>query len=244
MSTKRETRLNHVHLVYRPPCAPVLVLALAAGVIVAALLAPDRWRRTRPAPEHRRGAARLAGPGPGAGVGHAAFGAFPPLAATAASRAWQVRCPGGGPRRQRRTGTPTWTPRSPSTDAACASQGRRGAAAPRSHRRPRIRLVRGIRRAGALARGAGVHDHGLVFLVPLLMIILVIWYKMRRTRMMNETMLKLAERGVVPPVDAIEADGDGPSGPRPAGRARPTAPYYEQAQRCASAPRGPTCARA
>ena len=37
-----------------------------------------------------------------------------------------------------------------------------------------------------------------IFLVPLLIIILVIWYKMRKTRMQNETILRLAERGVTP----------------------------------------------
>ncbi len=45
----------------------------------------------------------------------------------------------------------------------------------------------------------------LVFGVPLLIVIAVIWYKMRRARMLNETMLKLAERGVVPPAGALDA---------------------------------------
>ncbi|MEP7061949.1 MAG: DUF6249 domain-containing protein [Betaproteobacteria bacterium] len=47
----------------------------------------------------------------------------------------------------------------------------------------------------------------LVFLVPLLVIVLIVWYKMRKTRMLNETMLKLAERGVVPPAEAMDAIG-------------------------------------
>ncbi|HEV8500208.1 MAG TPA: DUF6249 domain-containing protein [Casimicrobiaceae bacterium] len=47
----------------------------------------------------------------------------------------------------------------------------------------------------------------LVFLVPLLVIILVLWYKMRKTRMLNDTMLKLAEKGVVPPAEAMDAIG-------------------------------------
>ena len=47
----------------------------------------------------------------------------------------------------------------------------------------------------------------LVFLMPLLVIILVLWYKMRKTRMLNETMLKLAEKGVVPPAEAMDAIG-------------------------------------
>jgi hypothetical protein len=69
----------------------------------------------------------------------------------------------------------------------------------------------------------------LVFLVPLVVIILVIWYKMRRTRMMNETMLKLAERGVVPAGEAMQAIANGR--PEPALQSGPaTAPLYEQAQ--------------
>ena len=44
-----------------------------------------------------------------------------------------------------------------------------------------------------------------MFLVPLLIIVLLIWYKVRKNRMLNETMLKLAERGVVPPAEAMAA---------------------------------------
>lgn len=49
----------------------------------------------------------------------------------------------------------------------------------------------------------------LVFLMPLLIIVLIIWYKMRSNRMRNETMLKLAERGVVPPAEAMAAMAPG-----------------------------------
>jgi uncharacterized protein DUF6249 len=45
----------------------------------------------------------------------------------------------------------------------------------------------------------------IVFLTPILIIALIIWYKMRRNRMQNETMLRLAEKGVVPPSDALQA---------------------------------------
>ncbi len=68
----------------------------------------------------------------------------------------------------------------------------------------------------------------LVFLVPLLLAIAVIWYKVHKNRMLNETMLKLAEKGVVPPADAIGALGGD--------AARGAAPYvaggavYEQAR--------------
>ena len=44
-----------------------------------------------------------------------------------------------------------------------------------------------------------------VFGVPVLIVIAIVWYKMRRARMLNETMLKLAEKGVVPPAGALEA---------------------------------------
>ena len=45
----------------------------------------------------------------------------------------------------------------------------------------------------------------IVFLTPILIIALIIWYKMRRNRMQNETMLRLAEKGVVPPSEALQA---------------------------------------
>ncbi len=78
-----------------------------------------------------------------------------------------------------------------------------------------------------------------VFLVPLLIIALLIWYKIRKTRMHNETMLKLAERGVVTPAAAMEALAAGsspgasfgatanPSTPQAAG----SVPLYDQARR-------------
>lgn len=44
-----------------------------------------------------------------------------------------------------------------------------------------------------------------VFAVPVLIVIAIVWYKMRRARMLNETMLKLAEKGVLPPAGALEA---------------------------------------
>ncbi len=69
----------------------------------------------------------------------------------------------------------------------------------------------------------------LVFLVPLVVIVLVVWYKMRRTRMMNETMLKLAERGIVPPGEAMQAIAAGrPAAALESGPA--TGPLYEQAK--------------
>jgi hypothetical protein len=65
----------------------------------------------------------------------------------------------------------------------------------------------------------------LVFLMPLVIIGLIIWYKMRSNRMRNETMLKLAERGVVPPADAMAtmAPGAASLASMPS-----TAPLYEQ----------------
>ena len=49
----------------------------------------------------------------------------------------------------------------------------------------------------------------LVFLVPLLIIVLLVWYKIRKNRMANDTMLKLAERGVLPPSTAMDAVASG-----------------------------------
>ena len=46
---------------------------------------------------------------------------------------------------------------------------------------------------------------GSIFLTPIILLIGIIWYKLRKTRLQNEAMLKLAERGVVPPAQAAEA---------------------------------------
>lgn len=67
---------------------------------------------------------------------------------------------------------------------------------------------------------------GLVFLTPILILALIIWYKMRSNRMRNETMLKLAERGVVPPADAIAAMS--PTAPASLEKLPATAPLYDQ----------------
>ena len=68
-----------------------------------------------------------------------------------------------------------------------------------------------------------------VFLSPVLAIGLILWYRMRKARMLNETMLKLAERGVIPSAEALNALAGG----RPAAAlatGATTAPLYEQAR--------------
>jgi hypothetical protein len=62
-----------------------------------------------------------------------------------------------------------------------------------------------------------------VFFAPVLAIALILWYRMRKTRMLNETMLKLAEKGIVPSADALDALAGGK-------QAAAAAPYYEQAK--------------
>jgi hypothetical protein len=46
---------------------------------------------------------------------------------------------------------------------------------------------------------------GSIFLTPVILVIGIIWYKLRKTRLQNEAMLKLAEHGVVPPAQAADA---------------------------------------
>ena len=69
----------------------------------------------------------------------------------------------------------------------------------------------------------------IVFLTPILIIALVIWYKMRKNRMQNETMLRLAEKGIVPPGEAMHAIGTGQAASA-IGVAASTAPLAEQAR--------------
>jgi len=68
-----------------------------------------------------------------------------------------------------------------------------------------------------------------VFLAPVLAIGLILWYRMRKARMLNETMLKLAERGVVAPADALQALTSGKQAAILSAGAS-TAPIYEQAK--------------
>jgi len=69
----------------------------------------------------------------------------------------------------------------------------------------------------------------IVFLTPILIIALIIWYKVRKNRMQNEMMLKLAERGIVPPSMAIQAIGSGNAEPV-LNAAAANAPLAEQAR--------------
>ena len=46
---------------------------------------------------------------------------------------------------------------------------------------------------------------GSIFLTPIILLIGIIWYKLRKTRLQNEAVLKLAERGVMPSAQAVDA---------------------------------------
>jgi hypothetical protein len=72
----------------------------------------------------------------------------------------------------------------------------------------------------------------MVFLVPLLIIVLLIWYKVRKNRMANETLLKLAERGIVPTAAAMDAVATGTAASVAEAAATPAAgvPAYEHAR--------------
>ena len=77
-----------------------------------------------------------------------------------------------------------------------------------------------------------------VFFAPVLAIALILWYRMRKARMLNETMLKLAEKGS----RALRrrAGRAYPAGNSPPRSRRTTS----RRSRCDAAPHGPTCARA
>ncbi len=50
---------------------------------------------------------------------------------------------------------------------------------------------------------------GSIFLTPLVLLVGIIWYKLRKTRLQNEAMLALAEKGVVPPAQVADALASG-----------------------------------
>jgi hypothetical protein len=61
---------------------------------------------------------------------------------------------------------------------------------------------------------------GSIFLTPVVLLVGIIWYKLRRTRLQNEALLKLAEKGVMPPAQAVDAVVAGmPARETPAGQA-------------------------
>jgi hypothetical protein len=69
-----------------------------------------------------------------------------------------------------------------------------------------------------------------IFLSPVLAIGLILVYRFRRLRMQNDALLKLAEKGVVPPAEALDALATGKPGPVLA-EGTGTKPLYEQAKR-------------
>ena len=50
---------------------------------------------------------------------------------------------------------------------------------------------------------------GSIFLTPVILLVGIVWYKLRKTRMQNEALLKLAEKGVMPPAQAVDAVSSG-----------------------------------
>ena len=73
---------------------------------------------------------------------------------------------------------------------------------------------------------------GIIFLSPVLAIAMILGYRMRKARMLNETMLKLAERGAVLPADALGALASGSTNAMAS--TPPMAPYLEQAKQLRS----------
>ena len=74
---------------------------------------------------------------------------------------------------------------------------------------------------------------GSIFLTPVILLVGIVWYKLRKTRMQNEAWLKLAEKGVVPPTQAAEAVTSGlpppDAPPAQAANAAPTGSIIQQA---------------
>jgi hypothetical protein len=143
-------------------------------------------------------------------------------------------------RENARTDTPTETAPGSSVDARPSADGNADDSAARRDARPRKHPRVTIDRHGtdpdfefdsfgefvdnepALAMMV-VAIVAVVFFAPVLAIALILWYRMRKARMLNETMLKLAEKGIVPSADALDALAGGKP---PAA----VAPYYEQAR--------------
>ena len=72
---------------------------------------------------------------------------------------------------------------------------------------------------------------GSIFLTPVILLVGIIWYKLRKARMQNEAWLKLAEKGVLPPGQAAEAVSSGlpPPETAKAAEAAPAGSVIQQA---------------
>jgi hypothetical protein len=76
---------------------------------------------------------------------------------------------------------------------------------------------------------------GSFLLTPVFLLIGIIWYKLRKTRLQNEAVLQLAERGVMAPAQAVDAIMSGVTPESAAASAPPlqaasaAAPVYQQA---------------
>lgn len=121
----------------------------------------------------------------------------------------------------------------PATDTAEATASDAEAAADRSeeetgpagHRRARVQIddLDSFRQAMDVAPwivGVVFLVLGSIFLTPIILLVGIIWYKLRKTRMQNEAVLKLAESGVMPSAQAVDAVVSGtapaPAAPSPA----------------------------
>ena len=71
---------------------------------------------------------------------------------------------------------------------------------------------------------------GSIFLTPVILLIGIVWYKLRKTRMQNEALLRLAEAGVIAPAHAVDAVSTGvmPEATT-AAAAKPEPAAYQQA---------------
>jgi len=72
---------------------------------------------------------------------------------------------------------------------------------------------------------------GSIFLTPVILLIGIVWYKLRKTRMQNEALLRLAEAGVIAPAHAVDAVSTGvmPEAGAAAAAKTPEPAAYQQA---------------
>ena len=88
---------------------------------------------------------------------------------------------------------------------------------------------------------------GSIFLTPVILLIGIVWYKLRKTRMQNEALLKLAEKGVMPPAQAVDAVASGVMPEvdrRRRSRQRAVKRRTSRRSQRGGGSSGPTCARA
>jgi hypothetical protein len=97
------------------------------------------------------------------------------------------------------------------TTSTDGKRGNRGRAHYNITEDPDFESFNGVMRTAPWLVGVVFLVVGSIFLTPVILLVGIIWYKLRKTRLQNEAWLRLAEKGIAPPAQAVDAVASGAS---------------------------------